>query len=265
MVLLLFYVLRLALRGTPFAAWQQDVFGAVPVSSSLLFFVLPLVFLLAGRRNPGFYGLTNHDLSYHRRVGLRALVVLMPVTLLFPLIGLIGSTHEAWTGALILTAGLTVAAIFTIRSTAALSTREPLAITPAGVGAYLAMLVLGCLFCSVLNLFAGVLARAVHLLIFVGFLEEFFFRGYLQSRLNDAFGRPWSVAGVRLGAGLLSSAAIFGLFHPLTSPEGSPWPWAVWTAAGGLLFGFLREKSGAVVAPAVAHGLWVLPMALFAP
>jgi len=51
-VLVLFYALRLALRGTPFARWQSSAFGGAPISSTLLFFVLPMVVLLAGRRNP---------------------------------------------------------------------------------------------------------------------------------------------------------------------------------------------------------------------
>ena len=75
----------------------------------------------------------------------------------------------------------------------------------------------------------------------------------------------YEFAGVAFGAGLFVSAAIFGLAHPLTSPVGIPWPWAVWTAAGGLLFGFLREKTGSALAPAIAHGLWVLPTAFFSP
>jgi membrane protease YdiL (CAAX protease family) len=264
-VLILFFWLRSLLRGTPFATWQSSAFGDAPITSTLLFFVLPMAFLLAGRRNPGRYGLAAHDLSYHQRVGLRAAAVLLPVALLFPVIGLLGSTHEEWTGALILTAGVMIAAVLAVRRTATLDTREPRAISPAGTGAYLALLVLGLLACFTFNPVATMLARAVHLLIFVGFLEEFFFRGYLQSRMNDAFDRPYRVAGVAIGPGLFIGAAIFGLIHPLTSPGGIPWPWAVWTAAGGLLFGFLPEKSGSVVAPAVAHGLFVLPMAFFSP
>ncbi len=103
----------------------------------------------------------------------------------------------------------------------------------------------------------------VQKLIFVGFLEEFFFRGYVQSRLNDVFGRPYQLAGVSIGLGLFISAVLFGLLHPLTALEGLPWPWAVWTATGGILFGFIREKSGSVLACAIAHGLWVLPTAFF--
>jgi membrane protease YdiL (CAAX protease family) len=253
------------MRGTPFATWQSSAFGGAPISSTLLFFVLPMVVLLAGRRNPGLYGLASHDLRYHQRVGLRAAAVLLPVTLLFPVIGLLGTTPREWPGALLLAAGVMVATTLAVKRTAALDTREPRAISVAGTGFYLAMLVLGSLACFVFNLVSTIAARAVLLLIFVGFLEEFFFRGYLQTRLNDAFDRPYRVAGVAIGPGLFIGAAIFGLIHPLTSPGGIPWPWAVWTAAGGLLFGFLREKSGSVVAPAVAHGLFVLPMAFFSP
>lgn len=264
-VLALFATLLVSVRGTPFATWQTESFGSAPVSSALLFFILPMVFLMAGRKNPGLYGLATHDLAYHRRVGLSAAWVLLPVGLLFPVIGLLGSTHEEWTGALLLTAGVLAAGFLAVRRTATLDTREPRRISPLGAAAYLAMLVLGLLACFAFNLISGVLVGVVQKLIFVGFLEEFFFRGYVQSRLNDAFGRPYEVAGVAFGAGLIVSALLFGLAHPLTSLEGIPWPWAVWTAAGGLLFGFLREKTGSALAPATAHGLWVLPTVFFSP
>lgn len=264
-VLALFAKLRVWLRDTPFATWQTEAFGSAPVTSAVLFFVLPMVFLIAGRRNPGLYGLAAHDLSYHRQVGLRAAWVLLPVGILFPVIHRLGSTHEEWLGALLLTAGVMVAGFFAVKRTATLDSREPRAISPTGTGIYLGMLVLGLLACFAFNLISGVLVRVVQLLIFVGFLEEFFFRGYLQSRLNDAFGRPYRFAGVAFGAGLLVSAAIFGLAHPLSSPVGTPWPWAIWTAAGGLVFGILREKTGSALAPAIAHGLWVLPTAFFSP
>ena len=62
---------------------------------------------------------------------------------------------------------------------------------------------------------------------------------------------------------LFLSAALFGLLHPLTSTDGLPWPWGLWTGIGGLLFAYLREKSGSVIASTVAHGLFVLPAAFF--
>jgi membrane protease YdiL (CAAX protease family) len=158
-----------------------------------------------------------------------------------------------------------VAGVVAVKRMATLDTREPRAVSSRGTSAYVGMLALGLLACFALHMFAPVLARVVRVLIFVGFLEEFFFRGYLQSRLNDAFGRPYQVAGIAFGVGLVASAVIFGLIHPLTSIGGTPWPWALWTATGGLVFGLLREKSGSAVAPAIAHSLWILPTAFFSP
>jgi hypothetical protein len=34
---------------------------------------------------------------------------------------------------------------------------------------------------------------------FAGFGEEILFRGYMQSRLNEDFGRPWRLRGVSFG------------------------------------------------------------------
>src|SRR5438105_12072252 len=45
--------------------------------------------------------------------------------------------------------------------------------------------------------------------------EEMFYRGYIQSRVNEAFGRPLRFLGVQFGAGLLVSALLFGFLHPL--------------------------------------------------
>lgn len=264
-VLALFGWLLVGLRGTPLAAWQQEHFGSAPVSASLLFFVLPLLFLLAGRRNPGLYGLAGDDLAYHRRAGLRAAWVLLPIGILFPVIGLLGSTHEEWLGASILTAGILAAGSVVVRRMAAIETREPRAVPFSWTSWYVGLLVAGAIACFALNLFSGLLAQIVVKLVFVGFLEEYFFRGYLQSRLNDAFGRPFELGGVGFGAGLILSAALFGVMHPLSSLEGTPWPWGLWTGAAGLVFGYLREKSGSAVAPGIAHGLWVLPTAFFAP
>ncbi len=97
--------------------------------------------------------------------------------------------------------------------------------------------------------------------LFLGPGEEILFRGYLQSRLNQAFGRPWTYRGVQMGWGLPLTAALFGIFHLLNLPElyaghlGLDWGTGVSTAAWGLFFGYLREWSGSVVAPAMVHGI----------
>lgn len=97
--------------------------------------------------------------------------------------------------------------------------------------------------------------------LFSGFGEEIRYRGYYQSRVNEEFGRPWSLMGVPFGPGLLVSSALFALshalntFNPFVGRLELAWGWALFTFFGGIFFGLVREKTGSVVAPGVAHGL----------
>ncbi len=125
---------------------------------------------------------------------------------------------------------------------------------------YIGLLIAGVGLVYLFQPISELIARIIIVLIFVGFLEEFFFRGYLQTRLNDVFGRPYSLFNVNYGAGLVLAAVIFGLFHPLTVTNELPlpWAWALWAATTGLIMGFLREKSGAIVTPALLHGVFLV-------
>jgi membrane protease YdiL (CAAX protease family) len=64
---------------------------------------------------------------------------------------------------------------------------------------------------------------------------------------------PW-------GWGLVASALLFGAW-PVVAPLALPgtydlaWPHGVWTFGAGLLFGFVREKTGSITAPALLHGV----------
>ena len=96
---------------------------------------------------------------------------------------------------------------------------------------------------------------------FVGFGEEAIFRGYVQSRLNDAFGRPYQFFGIKYGWGLVIASALFGLTHVgittslITGQVNLQWAWGFWTFFGGLVFGLVREKSNSILASALLHGL----------
>ncbi len=104
------------------------------------------------------------------------------------------------------------------------------------------------------------LLTVLWIVIGAGFGEEIFFRGYVQSRLNQAFGRPWSLLGVPFGAGLLLTSALFGLVHLLNPYDyfgltgGLSWRHALMTLCT-LYFGFLRERTGSILAPALVHAL----------
>jgi len=97
--------------------------------------------------------------------------------------------------------------------------------------------------------------------LFLSTGEEILFRGYIQSRLNAAFGRPFDLSGVRWGWGLLIASAFFAALHVLNLPALATgevsllWPRAIPTFVGGLFFGYLREKTGSVAAGTLVHGL----------
>jgi len=94
-----------------------------------------------------------------------------------------------------------------------------------------------------------------------GFGEEIYYRGYIQSRLNHAFGKPFKLAGLEFGWGLVIASLIFGITHtlnpfvPLTGQFQLSWWWGVWTVFAGLFFGILREKSGSILASGITHGV----------
>jgi len=103
--------------------------------------------------------------------------------------------------------------------------------------------------------------EALWLFIGAGFGEELFFRGYVQSRVDQAFGQPWSVLGTLLGPGVLVSAALFGMIHVLNPVDyfhgrfDFAWWWFPNEFAAGLVMGCIRARTGSVLPCAVLHGL----------
>ena len=81
--------------------------------------------------------------------------------------------------------------------------------------------------------------------------EEVFFRGYLQSRLNLVWGRPWRLWSAEIGPGLFATALVFTLCHLLISVN---WlRFAIFFPA--LLFGWMRERTNSLLAPILFHAL----------
>ncbi len=86
-------------------------------------------------------------------------------------------------------------------------------------------------------------------LFFVALPEEFFFRGYLQDGLNAAYSRNWRVLGGACGLAWLLTALIFAVSHSAITVR---W-WHIFIFFPGLAFGWLREKSGTILAPMLFH------------
>ena len=92
------------------------------------------------------------------------------------------------------------------------------------------------------------LAVAVQL-VAVAIPEELFYRGWMQTAWGRS-GPSRRILGAEIGPGFLATQLLFAAGHLVTFQ-----PWRLATFFPGLLFGWLRARTGGVVAPVVAHAL----------
>ena len=102
-----------------------------------------------------------------------------------------------------------------------------------------------------------VLYLIVHLGI-VALPEEWFFRGYLQTRLDARWGTPWSFLGAKLGWGFVASAFWFAMLHPILLPGAH----RLLVFFPALLFGYLRARTGNIGAAVIIHATSNLLLAI---
>lgn len=87
-----------------------------------------------------------------------------------------------------------------------------------------------------------------HLLV-VALPEEMFYRGYLQSRLDQAWPPRWRVLGTPVGAGVLLASLVFALGHLLATPHITRL--AVFFPS--LIFAWLRARTGGIGSSVLYH------------
>jgi membrane protease YdiL (CAAX protease family) len=135
--------------------------------------------------------------------------------------------------------------------------RVPAIVTLLGISALASLLPLTAMYCERRSMWL----TALWIFFGAGFGEEIFFRGYIQSRVDEAFGRPWRVCGFEFGLGLLVSSLLFGLIHALNTVDYFHGRWDFGWSMGaqsvivGLFYGLLRAKTQSVLPGAVIHGL----------
>jgi membrane protease YdiL (CAAX protease family) len=86
-------------------------------------------------------------------------------------------------------------------------------------------------------------------LVIIALPEEAFYRGYLQSRLDDAFPSRVRILGAEIGPALIISSVIFALGHFATIRE--PARLAVFFPS--LVFGWLRARTKGIGASVAFH------------
>jgi hypothetical protein len=88
-------------------------------------------------------------------------------------------------------------------------------------------------------------------LLVVALPEEMFYRGFVQTAwARSEPGRGVTILGARLGAGFLWTQLLFAAGHLVVLE-----PWRMGTLLPGLLFGWLRERTGSIAAPVALHAL----------
>jgi membrane protease YdiL (CAAX protease family) len=103
--------------------------------------------------------------------------------------------------------------------------------------------------------------EAIWLFFGAGFGEETFFRGYMQSRVDQAFGYAWRLGGFEFGPGLFVSALFFGLIHALNTVDyfhgrfTFGWSMGLQSIAVGIFYGAVRARTGSILPGAIMHGL----------
>ena len=86
-------------------------------------------------------------------------------------------------------------------------------------------------------------------LLVIALPEEAFYRGYLQTRLDDVFGTRRRLLGAPVGPGLLVTSLLFAIGHLAT--EAHPTRLAVFFPS--LLFGWMRARTGSIGSAVALH------------
>ena len=235
-----------------FESWQTESLGfPFPVFGHVVMVAVVLIVILLRRGKLADYGMRFDNPKYHLDI---AAACFIPVVLASMPIGL-GVDHTTWSGALILALtqiGLLFLLAFILR-------KKPASPTVGAVTASLMFL------SPISNTAQPIAVKAVVVFLtyalFVGFGEEILYRGYIQSRLNRTFGKPFTFFGVAFGWGAVITSLLFGFSHVgvlgylLGLSTRVTVAWGFWTFFGGLVFGLVREKTGSILAPALLHGL----------
>jgi len=251
--------LRVSLRSTSIYQWEKQNLGWIYTVPLLWIGIIVLVILLT-RRSWTEYGVSAMNWQTNLDIGIKAyLVRIIPIVF--------GGFGAAWLG--LDTAKIDGVAFVALTWVIALALmvwvlnhHKPVKSGRANIIATLLFLVLPIgVGLALGKLSLVIISTVIWQFVFSGFGEEFIYRGYFQSRLNQAFGRPISLFGIQFGIGLVIASLLFGLLHVVNSYDPAigfsslAWSALLSNFIGGLFLGVIREKTGTLLASGIAHGL----------
>ena len=91
-----------------------------------------------------------------------------------------------------------------------------------------------------------------------GIDEELFYRGVLLLALNETFKGTRNILGAAIGFGGILTCILFGVIHALAWKDGGvTWKLATFAMTGipSFILLWLREKTGSLIAPILAHNV----------
>ena len=94
-----------------------------------------------------------------------------------------------------------------------------------------------------------------------GFAEEFFYRGYVQSSINQEYQQEWKIGKTSFGPGLIVSAILYGasrglrVMKPWSGVYDFAWGWSLYAFTLGIFYGLIREASGDILASGTANSM----------
>lgn len=243
-------MLALAFAGlSPVGVWVRNITHRAFVEY-IAMIAVPVLVLLVPRRNVAEYGIAFTNMKYHLTIVKDAIG---PIAVSCFTLALVN--YKEWGGSLIMVA-VQIALLYVLGR---ILKRKPAPTVHTSLAGAAFFGLVGSMFAKFNP--GNAFSALVFYVFFLGVGEELLFRGYIQSRLNVAFGKPFTLFGVQWGWGAIIASALFGIMHFLnlgSLANGqwvlTPW-WGFWTFFGGLVFAYIREKTGSIAAPAILHGL----------
>ncbi|UYP43947.1 hypothetical protein NEF87_000232 [Candidatus Lokiarchaeum ossiferum] len=254
------FILQYFFEGNYFQKWY------IPYIIGFLWYLIPLLIITSFRRSFVSYGLNFANFRNQIDFSLNMILIMLIPSSIFLLITFLNIEHDSWLGSAILSLTFIMSIFIFLYSQKNNITKQSEIISNRKHISNILTLILiyGCpIF---IGFFLGKLSWnlvsiVMWQLLFSGFGEEFFFRGYILGRLNQSFGKPYKISGISFGPGLIINALIFSLTHILNPTNywlnhwEFIWSWGLYTFFGGILFSLMREKAKSIIPGGFSHGI----------
>ena len=235
--------------------WENHALGGSYLTG-LLLVALPVFVIIVRRYEFRLMGLTVEDWRTSVNAGFRGWLFFIIPQLVLSFFGTWGiRIQDNWRIAVFMSAIIGVMVVLNCRG-------EKQAIGDRKLAILLVILVAPIALSFFIGTFSLRLVKEFAWNILVGgFAEEFFYRGYIQSSVNQEYGRNWKMGKVSFGPGLIVSSILYGASRGMRTMK--PWSgvysfslgWSLFAFTVGVFYGLIRESTGDILASGTANSM----------